>query len=262
MGQNNQNSNNIIKQYVKPRLPDKFLSAYEGLTNNAWSSWSQTGYNDDVSNTIHDLNFKGNDFDFDTVGTTLAIQSDDIGDDLGSTGINTIVLTGVGTDWNELTEIVNLDGTNTVYTTNEFLRLNYITPIAIGSNKTATGNITITGDGFTWGEIPANETNPHLGRYSVPVGKTLIFDSSGWSCDKTGEYFINAYIKPFGLPMYEAAKIVMYNSAGQLGGYPIIIQEKSDFLWRCQRISGSGNLYISIISSGILVDNNRIKNNL
>ena len=81
----------------------------------------------------------------------------------------TIVISGLNSDYETLAEIVQLNGTATVTTTNSFLRINSAT-ILSGSNV---GNITISNGGTTYAYIEAAIGTTQACVYSVPANHSL-----------------------------------------------------------------------------------------
>jgi len=115
-------------------------------------------------------------------GTTLEVLSDSTVDSSGDTGARSVMVEGLSTNWTEITETVELNGTTAVQLTNNFNRVYraYVVDSGTYADDTAgshVGEITIreAGGGDTWGHIhsgifPRGQTQ--IGAYTVPKGKT------------------------------------------------------------------------------------------
>ena len=92
-----------------------------------------------------------------TGAQTIDFVSTSTNDDSGGTGMNSIVIYGVDQNYEEITEVLTLDGTTTVTTTNTFYGVNRVVPFLCGSTKNNVGTITgtQTTSGITVAEIPA-----------------------------------------------------------------------------------------------------------
>lgn len=120
--------------------------------------WNNFGYNSDVDLAADEIiaSFGGTFTPMSTAGT-LSIVSSSTDDDLIGTGAQKITITGIDSNRLAITEVVDMDGTTTVTTSNSFLGVNSAVITQAGSGKTNAGNITITGDGNTQGYIVAGE---------------------------------------------------------------------------------------------------------
>ena len=110
---------------------------------------------------------------FPPTGLQLAIVSTSANDAAGNTGIQSVILEYLDSNYVERTEIVALNGLTPVNTvaTNIF-RINGFHAIAVGSALFAQGNISATNGGVTYGFIGAAENTSRTATFTIPAGKT------------------------------------------------------------------------------------------
>lgn len=120
---------------------------------------------------------------FPTTSSTLSCVSSSLNDDLGGSGLESIVIDGLvraadhpdGLDWGRLTETVVLDGTTPVVTTAQFYRVNRVTPGNCGTYHEANdGNITVSHGANPIAYIPAGDGQTQQLIYTVPAGETAV----------------------------------------------------------------------------------------
>ena len=142
------------------------------------SSFALIGINPDVGITTEDITDQGGTFVYPTAAETWEVISSDANDDDGDTGARTVLITGLDTDYNEITETVTLNGTSAVATTETtWFRPKSVLVVTAGSTLSNEGTITVrvSGGGATRLQIkPANGTS-FFGLYTVPAGKTAYF---------------------------------------------------------------------------------------
>lgn len=158
--------------YIPPIVQDYDvevgLGNIEGVT-----TWSKFGYNADVDVGEEVIAEFGGAFDqkLDS-GETLNIVSDSTDDDSAGTGVRQLVIFGVDENWDSVTEVIALDGTTTVTTTNSFLGINRMTIFTSGSSDSNVGKITATASssGNIMATMPAGEGTTQQCIFYVPAG--------------------------------------------------------------------------------------------
>jgi hypothetical protein len=194
-----------------------------------------------VGLTQEDLNETDNNFDFDTSGDTLTLTSTSNNDINGGTGIQSILLLGLDTNWNKINETVIMNGTTGVTTTNTFLRLNSYVISSYGSNNASVGIISITGDGFTWGKILANSLySGNLGRYSTAINEKFVIQSFVWTTPQNGDFQLFFYNRVSPFPLIQTTQYFIHSNSQLIFGVPFTLPEKSDILFKVLRESGGG----------------------
>lgn len=111
-----------------------------------------------------------------SVAQTCTVSSSSSADTFTGTGARQVEVAGITTDGTEVTEIVNLNGTSNVDTTNPYSIIHRVVVLSAGSGKVNAGNISVkdkaTGTsviGFV--EIGRSITDQCF--YQVPAGKNL-----------------------------------------------------------------------------------------
>lgn len=137
------------------------------------TTWNKFGYNEDVDTTNPEIIAAfGGAFNqrLGASGETLNISSSSSSDASGGTGVITVVIFGVDGDWNPVTEVVSMNGTNTVTTTNAYQGVNRMTIFQSGSSNSNVGLITATASssGNTMATMPAGQGTTQQCLFYVP----------------------------------------------------------------------------------------------
>jgi hypothetical protein len=166
---------------------------------------SIVGRNSDVDTTIVDIGMLDLNFTWLTVGSTMVAISDNAADDIAGLGARKIEIFGLeSVTFNKISEVVEMNGTsNTVATTQSFIRINKTRVIETGTYATTTagannGNISInpSGGGATQSYIADVAIDPGASqdfKYTVPNGYTAIVVGVAANIDstKTGNIIFN-----------------------------------------------------------------------
>jgi hypothetical protein len=129
------------------------------------------GENPAVTGTIEDVWLGGGTFSYPTSAAQLSVVSSSDEDGAGTTtGADNVLIWGLDANFNEIQELVTLNGLTPVLTTQEFYRVNIIRVLAGGSTGGAVGTITTTWMGVTQGVITPTHTNTKQALYTVPAG--------------------------------------------------------------------------------------------
>lgn len=151
------------------------------------------GYNDTVGTSQEDIWFGSTTYTFPTVGQQMelvstSIQDDtDVGGGVPGTGILTVTVTYLDSNYVEHTEDVNLDGTTVVTTVaNDIFRVNSLRAKTCGTGYAAAGDISIRNlaDTPVYRYIPTGFTRCRDGIYTVPANKTMYITQ--WSAGNGG----------------------------------------------------------------------------
>jgi hypothetical protein len=123
----------------------------------------------------------------------MTVSSTSANDTSAGTGARTIVVQGLDADYNEVTEIVTLNGQTAVTMTASLLRVNYAYVATAGSGNSAAGDIYI-GTGVVTTGVPATTydiikfdyNNTTTGSYTVPAGYTAFVSQGLFSAGQAG----------------------------------------------------------------------------
>lgn len=210
-------------------------------------------------------------FSWPTSGETWEIISDSVDDD-GSpagTGAQTVIITGLDTNYDFQTESITMNGTTAVTTTRtDWLRSGNIAVTLSGSSEFNVGTITlrVSGAGATRATILPSAARSFNGMYTSPAGKTVFILQVKAFTPKGEDTTIEPLIRSFGtntwlsggiVPTYQTQVGINYQS------YPRF-NEKTDLEWVAKStntpIVGSlamelmeiDNTYIEVQGDGVI----------
>lgn len=137
------------------------------------------GFNGDVDTTQVSVWPLASLIPFPAAALQMTVSSTSTDDASAGTGAQTVVVQGLDADYNEVTEIVTLNGQTAVTMTASLLRVNYAYVATAGSGNSAAGDIYI-GTGVVTAGVPAtvydiikfDYNNTTTGSYTVPAGYT------------------------------------------------------------------------------------------
>lgn len=132
--------------------------------------WNKFGYNDDVDTGTEILASFGGTWEPLYSPSTLTIASTNVNDTSGGTGANSIILYGIDDSYNELIEIVTLNGTTNVVTTSTWLGINRVAINLAGSSRQNVGRIDVTAttDGSFQAQMPVGEGTTQQLIFHIP----------------------------------------------------------------------------------------------
>ena len=130
---------------------------------------------------------------FPAAALQLKVSSSDANDTAAGTGARTVYVAGLDANYNEIEEIVTLNGQTAVLTTQSFLRVNNAYVATAGSGLSAAGDIYF-GDGVVTAGVPATvydtikfDYNQRItGSYTVPAGYTAYLVQGLFSAGQPG----------------------------------------------------------------------------
>lgn len=136
--------------------------------------------------------------------STMTVSSDDANDTSAGTGLRTVLIEGLDTNYEVISETITLNGTSGVTTSNSYLRVRRMTGETAGSTDINTGIIYIGTGTITSGKpanvfnlIPKDSGISKTAAYTVPTGKTSYLIRSLLTVDSGKEVVIIAGIRPF-----------------------------------------------------------------
>jgi len=203
---------------------------------------------------------------------SLEILSGDVNDTNGGSGANSILITGLDGNFDEINETVLMNGTSPVALSNDFIRVFSLTVTTVGSYRnpldtTNAGTITLreAGGGTVWITVPfvngMGQGRSFNSGYTVPRGKQLyirkiIFDTASTSKN----VIISLKTRPFSnLTNPTTGFIVISYTSGVTGlteldtGGLTPLNEYSDVVFTARLSSGS-NVVTSVYYGGYLLN--------
>ena len=200
-----------------------------------------------------------------TSATAMKVSSSSANDTAAGTGARTIRVEGLNANYNEISEVVTLNGHTAVLTTNIFIRVFRSFVVTAGSTNTAAGTIYV-GDGVVtagvpatiYAEIPFGENQTLMAMWTVPNGYTLFLSRTSFSAasNNAAQYVLGKLMaRPFGGVFRNVADVTANSNSIQYDfEVPIVIREKSDIEARVIALAGT-NFYITASFEGIYIKN-------
>jgi len=138
----------------------------------------QSGHTTLLNSTLSDLNDSGNtNWLMPDTATTLSVVSTSAEDGVAGDGIITLLLQGLDQNFNEITDLITMNGVGAVTSVNSYRALNLAVGLSCGTpGSGAVGTITIsaTTGGQVFGKFLVDDTTCEVGRYTVPAGKKFL----------------------------------------------------------------------------------------
>jgi len=216
------------------------------------------GFNPDVDNALETVWAEGGLYGYLSAASVLKVSSSSTDDAAAGTGARTVQLYGLDADYNEINEIVTLNGQTSVNSVNSFLRINRMVIRSAGSGEINAGVI-YAGTGTVTSGVPANkyatiaigDGQTLMALWTVPAGYTAyLFQTDLTAACTTSNKLLNVRIvsRPFGEVFQIKDKFGMGvggETVTQLYQYPLKFEEKTDLEVRAIGDAGSANIQVS-----------------
>jgi len=140
-----------------------------------YSMVNKFGYNPTIgSGSFETIWETGDNYPYQSTAVTVDVVSDDTNDDVAGTGARTLKIQGLDDSYNLAEETVDMDGTTTVTTTQEFLRVFRMSVETAGTSGNNVGNISVTytGGSDVAATISAGNGQTLMTLYTIPAGYT------------------------------------------------------------------------------------------
>lgn len=188
---------------------------------------------------------------FPSTALTMTLASDSASDTAVS-----ILISGLDNDYNQISEVVALNGTTGVNTTRQYRRINDL----ITTSGNAVGNVSATNGGVTYARIRAGVGRNQACLYTVPAGHTLFLCRiDAFSATASGSKYIT-YVNKNTLAngtSYRVAETTFANVMHIQRQTPFPIAEKTDLEFQVKFSSSTGE--VGIFGEAILVRNNTMR---
>ena len=223
-----------------------YLDIARGLYTD-WQTVHKFGFNRDVGTAYETIwDNGGGIYTFPSSALTMSVVSDSESDTMG------VLISGLDSNWNQISETVTLDGTTPVNTSKQFLRINDAR-ITSGNNV---GDITIANGGTTYAFLEATYGVNQAIVFSVPAGFSLYItqvDVTSGTITGNKYGFMRARLKQFEGPelhFFESTFVTSQLTYDM--NVPFKIPEKCDFSMECKSSSSSNEF--TIYMSAIMMD--------
>lgn len=194
-----------------------------------------------------------------TTASTMEILSSSANDTAAGTGARTVLVMGLDANFNQIQEVVIMNGTSVVPLVNTYIVVNSVLQLTVGSNHANVGNITvrITSAGAIQGYILAGAGISRMGRFTCPDGYICLFKNIFILVNKAGSTTasadLNVYlIQPDG-SIYQGLPETVNNATPSIITLPtgFNIGPKQTIAFTITSVSTTG-LNISTGASGVL----------
>jgi len=216
------------------------------------------GFNPDVDNALETVWAEGGLYGYLSAASVLKVSSSSTDDAAAGTGARTVQLYGLDADYNEINEIVTLNGQTSVNSVNSFLRINRMVIRSAGSGEINAG-VVYAGTGAVTSGVPANkyatiavgDGQTLMALWTVPAGYTAyLFQTHVTAACTTSNKLLTATIvaRPFGEVFQVKDKFGIQIDGGdinQIYHFPIKFDEKTDIEVRAISDAGSANAEVS-----------------
>jgi hypothetical protein len=228
------------------------------------------GNNTTVGDSLETIWAEGGLYSYLNAATVLKVSSSSTDDTSAGTGARTVQLYGLDADYNEINELVTLNGQTVVNTTQSFLRINRIIVRSAGSGGSNAGVI-YAGTGTVTTGVPANvyaSVNGVIGAnqslmslWTVPAGYTaymLQYEvSNGTTSNTPAVCKLILAVRPYG-EVFQSKDVKSLTTGMHIEetfALPIKIEEKSDIEVRAISSSASVTFDISAAFEIVYIKN-------
>lgn len=203
---------------------------------------------------------------FQTAATLLSVVSSSALDtNSGGTGLRSVSILGLDSNWNSITEIVNLNGTTAVNTVNTFIRVNRVIASSVGSTGFTQGTVNITsveGTPKQLARILALENAAQFAIFTVPKGFTAFLQRVLVQNGATDTTEINMQVRASAdvstSPFITFHSYQIFEFASEIDWDNFIkVNEKSDIKFSGKALSATD--LVSVSFTLMLVNNNCIE---
>lgn len=216
----------------------------------------QFGFNPDVDDLLETVWSNGGLYSYPSAATVMTVSSASSNDTSAGTGARTIEIYGLDSDYNEISEVVSLNGQTAVNTVNSYLRINRGVVRTAGSGGVNAGALYVGTGAVTLG-VPANvylsvalgDNHTSSALWTVPAGYTAyLHELSVTVATSQNNKFCTVTLvsRPFGEVFQMRDRVVVANGP-HLQEYkiPLRFEEKTDIEVRAIGSSSGADISIS-----------------
>src|SRR6056300_415175 len=214
------------------------------------------GFNADVDDSLETVWAQGGLYSYLASASVLKVSSSSTADTSAGTGARTVELSGLDTNYDEISETVTLNGQTAVNTTNEFLRINRMVVRSAGSGGQNAGVI-YAGTGTVTTGVPANkyatiaigDNQTLMAIWTVPANHTayLLQTDVTVATTQNNKYCTASLVaRPYGEVFQVKDRFVKAESQTTLTySLPLEFEEKTDIEYRAIGDSAGADIAIS-----------------
>lgn len=223
------------------------------------------GNNADINGSLETIWTYGGIYAYPAAASVMKVSSSSNNDSGSGTGARTVTVGGLDANYNEITEVVTLNGQTEVLTTNSFIRVFRAFVNNAGSGGTAagtiyvgTGTVTAGVPATVYAEIVLGENQTQMALWTVPAGYTFYVYSGKFSTagsNSTHSMLGKFLFRPFGGVFRDAADVTLNSGFVNYDfEIPLALPEKTDIETRAIALNGS-NFYVTAAFEGVYIKN-------
>jgi len=175
-----------------------------------------------------------------------------------------IVINGLDSNFNPISETLFLNGTTAVTSVNSYLRINGINLASVGTGQTTNvGIITCKYSSTTYAEILAGAGKSQMSIYSVPNGYTFYFVDINIQAGNvyTSSYYLNyrAQVTNNSVSPSITSTVLttpFVETFTAIKQFPFGFASKSDIQWQFETSNSALTVPVGVIVEGVLIPNN------
>jgi len=194
---------------------------------------------------------------------TVEVFSSDAADTSVGTGARTVLITGLDSNWDEISETITLNGVTGVTSANSYHRLYRIKVLTAGSGAGNAGTLTCrhtTTTANIFAVLPVGQNQTTIAAFTVPAGYTAIIlrikNQIGRTNGSAGSADYSLRIREedgvYGAVRYETITTNFPDSYDLRGG--IVLPAKTDVKVRCESVSDTNTAFSSAIEYILIAD--------
>jgi hypothetical protein len=191
------------------------------------------------------------------VSPTSAVTMSVVSTSATDTGTAQVLISGLDANHDAITEVVTLNGTTSVTTTNAFLHINNVRLITAASGQlTNVGTITVTNNGTTYAKILPSIGQTQMSQYTVPNGYSFYltrvnsYAQQNGKADNFNTYSVVVSNTSTSYTILQAPYFDIYE-AMRVG--PFKYAEKTSIQWRSRTHTSTSA--VGMVIEGFLVKN-------
>lgn len=217
----------------------------------------RSGFNGVINGTPEDIWNVGGQMTYLTAAETLDIVSDSALDVSPASGAHTIFVQGLDNNFDEINEVIALNGLTPVVTVNSYIRLFNITTVIAGVSESNTGTITATAttSAVIQGQMEPTTNGSLTLQYTIPNAKTGLLSSFNFSSGSMDQIQFNFLLRIFGTVFIQTNTHQIISSAFDFDFNPYApIPAKTDIRVLAFQIAGGGTVSASAILQFYIID--------
>ncbi len=218
---------------------------------------SQSGFNASIDATPEDVWNVGGQLIYLTSAETLEVASSDAVDTSAGTGAQTIQISGLDSNFDEISETIIMNGLTDVTSVNSYLRLDQMTTITAGSTGANQGDITATATtaATIQGQIDAESNGSLTFNFTVPNAKTAFVTALNFTAGSVDEVSFGFFVRTEGGVFVQQNLHQVIGDAFNFSLNPYsAVPARADIRVLAFQISGGGSIAASALMQLYLVD--------